>query len=319
MARNVHDFRSTARARRQSWYGTKGLVKRALARPVPHYLLRRCVRLAGERFHYERLPAPAALDRVNAHMSGVDFTMLRPDRCIVAKELYWGGGQRPVPADQLALDVFGTLAREARLVFDVGAYTGIFSLLAARVSPGAEVHAFEVVPDVAAAAVENVAANDLGEAITVHAEGVGRDGDSVRIGTGASGSALPDFYSTGMYFDDGVDVPVRSLDTIMESIDADTDPGRAVVKIDVEGTEDVVLGNGPVFLKLLHPDIVCEILPGVANVSALREILDHHGYRYFRIEDTALTEHAGPVPSPIYRDWLLTNRTDDELADLPVA
>jgi FkbM family methyltransferase len=308
------DFR-----RRQSWYGTKAIVKRALSRRLPHFVVRQCVRVLGDRFHYERLPAPATLGRVTAQMSGVEFVMLRPDHCIVAKEIYWGAGKRPRPADQLALDVFAFLARDARLVFDIGAYTGVFSLLAAQVSPDAEVHAFEVVPDVARAMADNVAANHLEDAITVHNEGVGRDGEWVRIGTEPTASALPDFYSTGMHFDHGIDVPLRSLDAIMESIGAGTSSrGATIVKIDVEGSEDEVLGHGRLFLKALQPDIICEILPDRANVSAVRKILDDHGYRYLRIEDAGLTEHAGPVPSTAHRDWLLTVRSDAELAGLPI-
>jgi FkbM family methyltransferase len=242
--------------------------------------MRVSARLAGDRVQRERLPAPAHLREIEARMAGVSFVMRRPDRCIIAKELYWGNGVRPRAEDQFALDVFAALARGSKVILDVGAYTGIFSILGAKVSEDADVHAFEVVPEVAKAALDNVVANDLLPRITVHVEGVGKDGVVARISVGEGGSALPDFYSTEMQFDHGVDVPIHSLDTIAASLSDLARGVPTVMKIDVEGTEDVVLLNGQDFLSTNRPDILCEILTGVANVDGVETELAPHGYSY---------------------------------------
>lgn len=271
--------------------------------------------LLGDRIHRERLPAPARLEQVTASMAGVTFVMLRPDRCIVAKELYWGDGKRPRAADQFALDLFASLARDARLVLDVGAYTGIFSLLAAKVAPAAQVHAFEVVPLVAEAARENVEANGLTDRVTIHGHGVGKDGDTVLIAEGSGGSALPDFYSTKLHFSDGVPVGVRSLDAIVTELGA---PPPAVVKIDVEGAEDVVLGHAQSFLGSHRPDILCEILPD-ANVTAVQDALAPHGYRFYRVERGALRAQSDLVPNDDFRDWLFSTKDPGDLASQGIA
>ncbi len=311
------DYQRSARHRRHSWYGAKPVVKRLLALPGVHTLMRGCAAVLGDRIHRERLPAPARLSQVTARMSGVSFVMLRPDRCIVAKELYWGSGRRPRMADQFALDLFAVLAREARLVLDVGAYTGVFSLLAARVAAQAQVHAFEVVPEVAPAARENVAANDLAGRITVHNAGVGKDGDIVTIAPGSGGSALPDFYSTKLHFTGGVPVGVRSLDAIVADLAV---PPPAVVKIDVEGTEDVVLEHAQTFLASHAPDIVCEILDA-AHVEAVQAALAPHGYRWYRVDDGVLSSQSHLIPSSQFRDWLFTTKSAGELTGrgIPVA
>lgn len=304
------------RARRQSWYGIKPLVKRVLAQPGAHTLMRGGVTLLGDRVHRERLPAPARMKQVTARMSGVTFDMLRPDRCIVAKELYWGKGKRPRAEDQFALDLFASLARDARLVLDVGAYTGIFSLLAAEVSDAAQVHAFEVVPLVAEAARENAAVNGFDGRVAVHSHGVGKDGDIVQIADGAGGSALPDFYSTKQHFGDGVRVEVHSLDAVVAQLDA-TPP--TLVKIDVEGAEDVVLEHAQWFLAAHRPDILCEILPD-ANTAAVQAALAPHGYRFYRVERGAVSEQPDLVPHAEFRDWLFTTKDPGELAsrEIPV-
>lgn len=299
---------------RHNWYGAKPWAKKVLARSAVHRAVRGAVRLAGSRLPRERLPAPAALDRVTARMAGVSFVMLRPDRCIIAKELYWGHGHRPRPADQLALDVFAALVDEARLVLDVGAYTGVFALLAAKRSRAAEVHGYEVVPAVAQAARDNVAANGLQDRVAIHEAAIGAEGDSVVVDEGSGGSALPDFYSTRMSFSGGTKVQVRSLDAVVRELGV---PPPAVVKIDVEGTEDVVLRHARAFLTSYRPDILCEVLPG-GNAPTVQAVLEPHGYRYLRVEDGALRPHSEVTPREHYRDWLFTTREDAELASLGV-
>ncbi len=300
------------RRSRHDWYGIKPLAKRVLALSAPHRAVCGVAWLLGSRLPRERLPAPASLDRVTARMAGVSFVMLRPDRCIVAKELYWGNGRRPRPADQLALDVFAMLAGQARLVIDVGAYTGLFSLLAARCSSTAQVHGYEVVRAVAQAARENVVANDLEHRVTIHRVAIGADGDSVVVDDGAGGSALPDFYSTRLSFSGGTKIEVRSLDAVVRELRVGP---PAVVKIDVEGTEDVVLRHAQSFLASHRPDILCEVLPG-GNAPAVQAALEPHSYRYLRVEERILRPHAMLEPREHYRDWLFTTRSDTELASL---
>lgn len=298
----------------RSWYGVKPFAKRVLERSPMHGAVRGAARLLAGRLPTERLPAPASLDRITARMAGVSFVMLQPDRCIVAKELYWGRGRRPRPSDQLALDVFAALIDEARLVLDVGAYTGVFTLLAAKRSQAAEVHGYEVVPAVAQAARDNLAANGLQDRVTIHDAAIGADGDSVVVDEGSGGSALPDFYSTRMSFSGGTKVQVRSLDAVVRELGV---PPPAVVKIDVEGTEDVVLRHARSFVASYRPDILCEVLPG-GNTPTVQAVLEPHGYRYLRVEEGALRPHAELTPREHYRDWLFTTRGDAELVRLGV-
>ncbi|NED99069.1 FkbM family methyltransferase [Phytoactinopolyspora halotolerans] len=314
MAGDRTDFDKSGRSRRHSWYGAKPTVKRVLSWRVPHAVVRTCASMLDDRIRSERLPAPARVHEVEAHMAGVSFVMKDPDRCVIAKELYWGHGVRPRPADQLALDVFAALAKDAKLILDVGAYTGLFSILGARVAEDAQVHAFEVVPAVAKAALDNVVANDLLRRVTVHIQGVGKDGDSTRIAVGDGGSALPDFYSTELYFEHGVDVPVYSLDAIMHSMPESVRGAATLVKIDVEGTEDVVLQNAQEFLEANRPDILCEVLPDSGDADRVATALAPHGYRLLRVEPDTLVEYGELSPSIHCRDWLFTTKSDAQLA-----
>lgn len=97
--------------RKQSWRGMKAPIKRLVSLRLPHMLLRGAIRIG--RLDISRLPAPAYIRKVRAETGGTHFVMLAPDRCILAKELYWSKGKPPLPRDQLALDAFAALANAA--------------------------------------------------------------------------------------------------------------------------------------------------------------------------------------------------------------
>ncbi|MEJ5914211.1 FkbM family methyltransferase [Pseudokineococcus sp. 1T1Z-3] len=313
-----------ARRRRQSWWGAKRHVKRAVSlpgvSPAAHAVLaRRSGAVAAA-----RLPVPLTVRRVTARVGGQEFTMLDPSRCVVAKELYWGGGRRPAGADHLALEAFAALAPSARTVVDVGAYTGVFSLLGALAAPSARVVAVELVPANAVALLDNLLANDLLPRVEVHLAGVGRDGGTLRVPSGRGGSALPDFLSVESEAADGVLVPTRSLDALLTGGGAAPDGGGgpvreglgpALVKVDVEGAEVEVLGSGRRFLEATRPDLLLELLPA-ADVPGVERALQGLGLRAYLVTDDALVEHARPHADARHRDWLLTPRAGGELAAL---
>ena len=299
------DFRSTSTGRRQSWYGLKRYVKGALGSRPGHVLLRLAVRARPALGRTGRLPAPSHLKEVRGSVAGTSFVMLRPDRCVIAKELYWGGGHRPHAEDDNALAIFTALARDADVMLDVGAYTGIFTLVSTAVNPALRAEAFEIVPAVVELLRENCERNGVADRVTIHHVGLGEEAGSVTLPVGEGGSALPDFYSTRLRFAEGVAVPVRTLDEATREIGSGT---RVVMKIDVEGTEAEILRGGRAFLERIRPDIVCEVLAGAGDGPGLEEVLAPFGYRIFLIEEAGVCESAHIVPDARFRDWLFTVR-----------
>jgi FkbM family methyltransferase len=306
------DFRSSNTGRRQSWYGLKRYVKRALGSRPGHFLLRLAVWARPELGRTGRLPAPGHLKEVRGTVAGTSFVMLRPDRCVIAKELYWGRGHRPNAEDDNALEIFAALARDADVMLDVGAYTGIFTLVSTAVNPTLRAEAFEIVPAVVELLNENCARNGVSDRVTIHHLGLGEEAGSVTLPVGERGSALPDFYSTRLRFTEGVEVPVRTLDEATRDIQPGT---RVVMKIDVEGTETEILRGGAAFLDRIKPDIVCEVLATHGDGPALEKVLTPLGYRTFLIGEAAVSESPHIVPDARLRDWLFTVR--DPLGPLP--
>ena len=309
------DYRRTAAARRQSWYGLKAPVKRLLAQPAVHPALRVAARHLP-RLRIGRLPAPATLHEVPGRVDGAVFVLLEPARCEIAKELYWGSGRRPRPEDAFALDLVAALAREADVLLDVGAYTGLFTLAGTAVNPRLQAHAFEIVPAVADLLRRNVERNGVADRVVVHEQGLGEPGTTMRVPTGEGGSALPSFYSARMEFDSGVEVPFVALDSLVDQVGPHGT--RVAMKVDVEGAENLVLGHGQEFLERFRPDVLCEVLAGVADGPELERLLAPHGYRYHLVGRGTLHPSGPLVPHPELRDWLFTTRGPDELARLGV-
>lgn len=314
----AEDFRTSRRGRRTRWYGLKGPVKRVLGWRAPHAVVRRVASAFPSIAASGRLPAPAHLHEITGRVGDRTFVMLRPDRCVVAKELYWGGGRRPRPADRFALELFARLAEDADVVLDVGAYTGIFTLAAAAVSPGARIHSFEIVPDVFHLLLDNCVRNDALPRVTLHHVGVGEEADPVRIPTGSGGSALPDFYSRRLHFRTGALIGFRPLDDLLPLL---PDEARIVMKVDVEGTEHGVLRSGERLLERFRPDVLCEVLAGVAEPAKLEALLAPLGYGRYLVEGGHLSRRDRIEPDAAYRDWLFTVRSPEDLASIgiPVA
>jgi FkbM family methyltransferase len=310
----AEDFRSSSEGRRHGWYGLKPLVKRALSWRGPHLLVRVAARAVPRLRESGRLPAPAGLKEVHGRALGATFVMLRPDRCIVAKELYWGRGRRPRAADAFAVDLFASVAGASDVVLDVGAYTGLFTIVAARANPSLEVHAFEIVPDVYEALFRNCIRNDILDRVTLHCRGMGDPAVRMRVPEGSGGSALPDYYSAKLHFESGPTIGFVALDAMMPLI---ADRVHVLMKVDVEGTEDEVFGFGRKFLERFGPDVLCEVLPQ-ADVSELQRTLDPFGYRYHAVGAGELRTAPTIRPDERFRDWFFTRRAPDELAALGV-
>lgn len=282
----------------------KSLVSFPGVSQLAHYIVHRARPAANA----ARMPTPRGVRSVTARVRGRHFVMLGPDRCVVAKELYWGRGVRPAPADQKALDVFYDLATGSDLVVDIGAYTGIFTLVAAKASNTARIRGFEIIPANYLAAQANLIANNLvGDRVTMHLAGIGQAVTEITVPTGEGGSALPDFYSSGMTFGAGVSVPMTTLDELVDDV---SDPQRVLLKIDVEGEEGSIIRNGMGFLRKFVPVILCEVLRTKADLESLNTCLQELDYEFYLVTDFGLKRQSTIHGDERFRDWLFVGQRD---------
>lgn len=127
------------------------------------------------------------------------------------------------------------------VIFDVGANVGVWSASAARVFPGANVHAFE--PHPGAFAQLEQAVRELGVACHQMALGAEPGRATLHFDPGMtvlSSLHQRDLSAFGMALDASVDVEVAPLDDVCDELGIDT---VDVLKIDVEGHERDVLAG----------------------------------------------------------------------------
>lgn len=201
---------------------------------------------------------------------------------LVCMSLGWRGSYEPA-----SIRLWQTLAAGSRVVFDIGAYTGIYTLMAARAAHEARIVAVEPVPANLARLKKNLEANGCGNVLTVHAAILDRPGE-VTLSLTSSG----DFLTSGASI-------VRQAGG--EGVASETVPGLTggdllglagetavdLVKIDVEGAEARVLAGMAGILERCGPDLLIECLDQEAADrvdAALRPL----GYRFHIIDDDAL-------------------------------
>lgn len=127
----------------------------------------------------------------------------------------------------------------ADVVIDVGAHTGLYSLLAARTSPTARVIAVEADPYNAAALTANTRRTRVEVVAKAASDRVGRS--TFRQNLGTVGSSLVDRRGTG---------PTRLVEVETTTIDALAPDARSIVlKIDVEGAELTVLAGAETAIR----------------------------------------------------------------------
>lgn len=242
-----------------------------------------------------RRPAPAmVVDHV--HRIGVmelraeelgSITVYSPGDDFMPNQMWWRGMAEAEP-DAL---LFGRLARKATTVLDVGAYIGIYSLIAARANPAARVIAFEPFPRNRERVLRNIELSGLSAGIEVRAAAAGDEvGEAVfhHIETGGlpSSAGLSPAVLEGYGEISELAVAVETIDGLLaagaiESMD--------LLKIDTEGTEPEVLRGALGAIERFQPPIICEVLAKTGVADPVEALLRPLGYRFFHLSA------AGPV------------------------
>lgn len=166
---------------------------------------------------------------------------------------------------------FAELLRPAMIVYDVGAHSGLYSLIAARgVAPGGRVYAFEPDPENLERLHEHVAVNGA-STVAVVPRAVWSSSTTVRFVRDDAHALRDQGYVAG----EGEGVGAIAIDDFA----AEHEPPD-VIKIDVEGGEFAVLVGAAQTLARVRPTILCEVHPAGATAppAPVEELLEGAGY-----------------------------------------
>jgi FkbM family methyltransferase len=189
------------------------------------------------------------------------------------QELFWYGFSR---WEHATIKLYAQLAASARVTLDIGANSGIYSMIACAVNPSGRVIAFEPVPNTHALLKKNLEINSLTGRCLVHAIALG---DSA----GVTEITVPEDTSMATMAGgrEGQRFEIR-----VEAGDSLVPPGTGVdlIKIDVEGFEAKALTGLSRVLAESKPAIIFEVWKSDVGAE-LEALLVPLGYTFYRIDD----------------------------------
>lgn len=216
---------------------------------------------------------------VTAEVTGAPpLRMLCHDDDIVAYVYFYFGRDS---YESLSLRLFSAFAADAGGVLDIGAYTGLFGMVAAAANPAAEVIAFEPTPHIVARARLNIALNRIAN-MRVEPKAISeRAGSQSLTLYGASGATTGASLASKSRSDIGsMEVAVTRIDDVAAAMKA---PLR-LIKLDTEGDEPAAMRGGAETFLTHGPALLAEVLTDDA-VRAQGEIMAGYGYRGWYVNE----------------------------------
>lgn len=215
-------------------------------------------------------------------------------------EIFWLGLQKGW--EPVSVQVWAALCKQSNVIFDIGANTGVYSLIALAVNPDATIVAFEPLPKMREKLRMNNAINN--HKIRIEEIAVSdRNGEALLYD-------LPNDYMRQASLNHehvaegkiGVPVKVSRLDDFISK--SGMRPG--LMKIDVETHEpEVIIGMGDELGRCL-PDILVEVLNSEIG-NRLAEKLKPAGYRnFYHIDETTGLQRVESLGNSKFRNYLIT-------------
>jgi FkbM family methyltransferase len=217
-------------------------------------------------------------------------------RDIMGRRLYWTGLATIEPESTRA---FCRLARGAAGVLDIGANTGLYSLLACAADPAVRVMAFEPVPRTAEHLTRQLRINGFDRRAEVVCQAVSDRPGSARFTLPAREDRFNDFPEIGTLETakfsgeehTAIEVPVTTVDLRTEGFPCD------LVKIDVESSQDKVLAGMARTLAEHRPAVLIECNPD-DPYSAAERLLGAAGYVFYRFAAGRPVRSPNLTPDP---------------------
>jgi FkbM family methyltransferase len=218
-------------------------------------------------------------------------------------ELFWRGISG---VEGASLNLWKELAKTSNTIIDIGANTGVYSLVAGAVNPQARIISFEPLPENFARLKANVRINNFN--IEPQQIAIGdKNGEVTFYVSGVLDSSLNSNHRSGTK---EITVQSKTLDSFISENGIVPD----LVKIDVERFEPEVITGFIKGIEAYHPTMIVEILDN--NIAGrIEQLLKGSQYLFFGInEETGkLTRMDKLVKPDGFNVLMCTNQVDQKL------
>lgn len=242
------------------------------------------------------------------------FSMFSNNDDFVARAYFWRGKDA---YESTSLKIWSTLSTKCSHIIDIGSYSGVYSLAAAKSNPKSRIYAIEALDRVYSRLLINKKANTVSNLKCFNFAVSDRDSEiELFIYSGedilVSGSTTVSEVTDRTPFERRV-VKAVKLDTFVKE---NSIPKVELLKIDAEGAEHFILNGAKELIEGSKPDIICELLP-TSELDTISNFLGTFGYRYYKISESSLIleEHETPPASIEPPDFniLMTTKSPSEL------
>jgi len=214
-------------------------------------------------------------------LSGTQFKLLTNQTSYVTKLLYWKG------ADAFEYTpIFERLSKKIDSFVDIGANTGYYSILAAAVNKKIRVHAFEPARGPSHYLRNNIDTNQFEGRIKAHSIALSDRESEVEFYEVQNSKYLYLQNNLGGVGSLKKESNLKRTSTIVKTLQLDKFVEREniqnidLIKIDTEGTENLILTGAFRTIQQFKPIIICETLFNRIE-NELENIMRSHGYEFY--------------------------------------
>lgn len=196
-------------------------------------------------------------------------------------EIFWKGLEQSW--DAVSIKVWGKLAKDAKVVFDVGANMGLYSIAAKTENPHCEVYAFEPSRKVLEKLKENIDANKY--EIFVVPQALSNQNGSIEFYDLNNFTAVASLKPNEniLSSEDLIKYDVK-VSTMKNFVEANNIDRIDLISIDVEMNEPEVLEGMGELIGKFKPDFLIEVLNNEVGAK-IEKYLSDRDYIYFEIDE----------------------------------
>jgi FkbM family methyltransferase len=222
----------------------------------------------------------------------------------IENDIFWKGIEKGF--EKVSIGLWIKLCKHSDIIFDIGANTGIYALIAKATNPDAAVFAYEPVKRVYEKLNANIQLNNY-NIISSDKAVSNNDGKAMFYD-------IPEDHVYSVTLNKDLNPHLPSIKTEVETIKLSTVIKERklqkidLMKIDVETHEPEVLEGMEHYLKLFRPALLIEILEEEI-AEKVQKLTEGLGYLYFNIDEDKGVRQVSKLSRSDYFNFLLCNES----------
>jgi len=219
----------------------------------------------------------------------------------IENQIFWRGIDSWY--ERISMQYWIKICQFSDVILDIGAYHGIYALVAASISPGKKVYAFEPVKESFNKLMRNIRLNNF-PIKAFNCAISDKDGVAEFYNIDSSANLIGSLNKESFTQSEKLvmqTMPVRSVGSIMKEFNL---PKIDLIKLDVEGHELDVLRGMFDYLKRDKPSLILEVL-NEENALRINDLFKDLDYLYFDIDEQSPPRQIPAIKKSGYFNLLI--------------